>query len=255
MLFQDTFESILDQSFFNLGAEMTLIDVFLVVFWGIFLSFIIANTYKATHRGVSYSQNFTQTLVLLGLCVSIVMIIVGTNIARAFTLVGALAIVRFRTAIKDTRDVGFIFFVMVVGMACGTFLFPVAIILTVAGCGLMYYMTFAEYGQKGLAQDILELHFPTSQDYAKVLSPIFARYLKYYTLLSVDSVDENTNRLSFVVTFKSKLRKRPGLPSKRTSQRDTLDILTPKSALLSEIQKIEKVNNVKIIDGSHSLEI
>ena len=107
---------------------------------------------------------------------------------------------------EQTKDVGFIFFVMVVGMACGTKFYPVAIITTFVGCGLVYFMTYSNFGQKGLAQDILEMYFPITEDYAKVLSPIFIRHLKYYSLLSVDSVDDKTNRLSFIVTFKTKLK-------------------------------------------------
>ena len=255
MIFQNIiFEAIdgfLEESFRNFGTDLNLLDVGLVLFWSIFLSFIIAITYRGTHRGVSYSQNFTQNLVLIGCVVGIVMLVIGTNIARAFTLVGALSIIRFRTAIKDPKDVGFIFFVMVVGMACGTKFYPVAIITTFVGCGLIYFMTYTSFGQKGLAQDILEMYFPVTEDYAKVLSPIFIRHLKYYSILSVDSVDDKTNRLSFIVTFKTKRRKLLTF-----NKREIVDEgLAPKSALLSELQKIEYITNIKVIEGSSSIEL
>ena len=238
-------------SFRNIGTDINLLDVFLVLFWSIFLSIIIAITYRGTHRGISYSQNFTQNLVIIGCVVAIVMLIVGTNIARAFTLVGALSIIRFRTAIKDPKDVGFIFFVMVVGMACGTKFYPVAIITTFIICGLIYFMTYTNFGQKGLAQDILEMYFPITEDYAKVLSPIFIKHLKYYSLLSVDMVDEKTNRLSFIITFK-KRRKLLTLKQKREVIEE---YLTPKSALLKQLQDIKYITNVKVIEGSSSIEI
>ena len=254
MIFQDLVSEFLEQSFQNLGTEIDLMDVTLVIFWSILLSTIIAITYRGTHRGVSYSQTFTQNLVLLGMIVSVVMLIIGTNIARAFTLLGALSIVRFRNAVKDSRDVGFIFFVMVVGMACGTKFYPIAMITTFVGCGLMYFMTFSQFGQKGLAQDILELYFPVDKDYAKILTPIFISYLKYYSLLGVDSVDEKTNRLSFIVTFK---QKSPlfSITSFKKSRNIFEDKLTPKAELLSEIQKIGYIKNVKVIEGSSSVEI
>jgi len=254
MIFQDFFTVFMEQSFRNLGTEIDLMDVFLVLFWSLLLSLIIAITYRGTHRGVSYSQTFTQTLVLIGMIVSMIMLIVGTNIARAFTLLGALSIVRFRNAVKDSRDVGFIFFVMAIGMACGTKFYPLAMIGTFVGCGLMYFMTYTQFGQKGLAQDILELYFPVDKDYAKVLTPIFISYLKYYSLLGVDSVDDNINRLSFIVTFK---QKSPlfSLSSFKKSREIFEDKLTPKANLLSEIQKIDYISNVKVIEGSSSIEI
>lgn len=254
MMFQDIFSKFMEESFRNLGTEIDLFDVFLVIFWSLVLSLIIAITYRGTHRGVSYSQTFTQNLVLIGMIVSLVMLIIGTNIARAFTLLGALSIVRFRNAVKDSRDVGFIFFVMVIGMACGTRFYPIAMIGTFAGCGLMYFMTYTQFGQKGLAQDILELYFPISKDYAKILTPIFIVYLKYYSLLGVDSIDDNTNRLSFLVTFKQK-SKLLSFSNFKKSREIFEDKLTPKAALLTEIQKFDYVTNVKVIEGSSSVEI
>ena len=147
-----------------------------------------------------------------------------------------------------------IFFVMAIGMACGTKFYPLAMIGTFVGCGVMYFLTYTQFGQKGLAQDILEMYFPVSQDYAKVLTPIFILYLKYYSLLGVDSIDENTNRLSFIVTFKQK----SGLFSLSAfkKSRDVFeDKLTPRSKLLNEIQKIDYITNVKVIEGSSSVEI
>ena len=93
---------------------------------------MIGWVYRATHRNISYSQSYVQTLVILGMLISLIMLVVGSNIARAFALVGALSVVRFRNAIKETRDVGFIFLVMGVGMACGTRFYLLAVAAAVA---------------------------------------------------------------------------------------------------------------------------
>ncbi|MHA2006723.1 MAG: DUF4956 domain-containing protein [Promethearchaeota archaeon] len=253
MWLTDFLRKFLEDSFLTLGPEIATIeitDVIIVLFWSIILSFLIGITYRGTHRSISYSQNFTQTLIMLGLIVSVIMIVIGEDIARAFTLVGALSIVRFRNALKETRDVGFIFFVMAVGMACGTRYYLIGIMLTTVGCSLMYFMTYTKFGQKGLAQDILELDFPVTQDYSKILSPIFVRHLKYYTMLGIDSIDDNINRISFIVTFKKKSK----LLSIKKS-REFAGELDSKAGLLSEIQKIPYVSNVKVIEGSSSVEI
>lgn len=231
-------------------SSLTLSDAVIVLFWSITLSMIVSITYRGTHKGISYSQSFTQTLVLLGLVVAIIMLIVGTDIARAFTLVGALSIVRFRNAIKDTRDVGFIFFTMAVGMACGTRFYALALFFTLIGCTMMVFMYYTQYGQKGLAQDILELTIPNSYDYSEVLSPIFTKSLRYYSILSVDSISDHLNRVSFVITFKKKLQ----IFSFRKNL-DVSDNLSTKSKLLGDLSKQDYISDVKIINGSHSTEL
>jgi hypothetical protein len=247
------FEKFFYDSFINFSnvTPVEFMDVIIVLFWSIVLSFLIALTYRGTHRGVSYSQSFTQTLVILGMIVAMIMVVIGSDIARAFTLVGALSIVRFRNALKETRDVGFIFFTMAVGMACGTRFYILSIIFTLVGCSLLYILTYSKFGQKSLSQDILELNFPVQEDYVKILSPIFTKHLKYYSMLGIDSVDEVYNRLSFIVTFKTKtvVVKREDLGAKIKEKLD------PKSALLLAIQQIPYINNLKIIDGSSSVEI
>lgn len=84
------------------------------------LGLLIAKIYQVTHKGLSYSQSFTHTIVLVAAVVSIVMMVIGNSLSRAFALVGALSIIRFRTVVKDTKDTAFIFMSLAAGMAAGT---------------------------------------------------------------------------------------------------------------------------------------
>lgn len=90
---------------------------------GMLLSYVLAQfvawLYVWTHRGLSYSRNMVHSIVLLGMIVTMVMLVVGDSIARAFGLVGALAIIRFRTVVRDARDTTFIFLALAVGIAVG----------------------------------------------------------------------------------------------------------------------------------------
>src|SRR5258708_3868955 len=108
-------------------AVFKLSDVIIVVILSFTLAVAIAYLYRATYRGSGYVQSYAQTMVLMSVVVALIMLIIGSNIARAFSLVGALSIVRFRNAIKDSRDVGYIFFAMAMGMACGTKFYFLAI--------------------------------------------------------------------------------------------------------------------------------
>jgi hypothetical protein len=80
---------------------------------------LVAFVYARTHSGVSYSRTFTQSLVLIAMVVSLALHVIGSNIAAAFGLMGALAIIRFRNVLKDTRDTVFVFIALVLGMAVG----------------------------------------------------------------------------------------------------------------------------------------
>ena len=93
-----------------------IINISLSFLLGMFISFI----YKSTHKGLSYSQSFMLTLVYVTIIVAIVMMLIGNNLARAFALVGALSIIRFRTVVKDTKDTAYVFLSLAAGMAAGT---------------------------------------------------------------------------------------------------------------------------------------
>lgn len=94
------------------------------------LGMTVAGMYAATHRGLSYSRNMVHSIVLLSMIVTMVMLVVGDSIARAFGLVGALAIIRFRTVVRDARDTTFIFLGLAVGIAVGAQQHAVAIVGT-----------------------------------------------------------------------------------------------------------------------------
>ncbi len=234
---------------------LTISDILISIIWTIILSLTIAITYRGTHKNVSYSQNFAQSLVILSVVVSFVMVIVGTDIARAFTLVGALSIIRFRNAIKDTKDVSYIFFSMVVGMGCGVRFFSYSILFVFIVCSLLFLMSIFNFGQLSLSQDIIEMNFPTKVEYSKVLKPIFQQNLKYYSLLSVISIDETLNRISFLITFK-KQKKNLISFQKLFKNRTPLDLnIDFQSKLLNNLQKQDFISEIKIISGAHSIEL
>ena len=83
----------------DMTTEFTVLDVVMVLTLSFLSSAFIGWVYKKTHRGTSYSQSFVFTLVMNSMIVALVMMIVGSNIARAFSMVGALSIIRFRNAV------------------------------------------------------------------------------------------------------------------------------------------------------------
>ncbi len=109
----------------------------------------IAWAYLATHTGLSYSRAYTQSLVLLAMVVALVMLVIGNNIVTAFGLLGALAIIRFRNVLKDTRDTVFVFLTLVVGMAVGSEKYLTALLGTLAVISVALYLHYTAFGSLG----------------------------------------------------------------------------------------------------------
>jgi uncharacterized membrane protein YhiD involved in acid resistance len=107
---------------------------------------VIAWVYYMTHSGLSYSRSYVQALILITVVISMVMTVIGNNIITAVGLMGALAIVRFRNIIKDTRDIAFIFCSLVVGMATGSHRYATAIMGTTVLCLIILYLFFSDFG-------------------------------------------------------------------------------------------------------------
>ena len=98
---------------------MTWEDILLNIVLAAVLGFFIFLSYALSHRGTIYSRKFNASLVILAVLTGTVMTVIGNNIALSLGMVGALSIVRFRTAIKDPRDTTYIFWAIAVGVCCG----------------------------------------------------------------------------------------------------------------------------------------
>ncbi len=131
------------------GGDFSLESTLLALLLAFVLGQVIAWTYAWTHSGLSYSRSFTQSLVLMTLVVSLVMFVIGNSIITAFGLIGALALIRFRNVLKDTRDTVFVFISLVVGMAVGSQRYLVAILGTVALLLVVWYMNATRFGTLG----------------------------------------------------------------------------------------------------------
>jgi hypothetical protein len=131
-----------------IGFEnLDLASVLFSLFLAIAVAFIISQIYKYTHRGLNYELAFMSTLVLLAPIVSVVMLFIRGDLVLSLGLIGSLSIIRFRTPIKDTRDMVFLFWVIAVGLGCGTYNWNVVIISTIVISITMFLLHFMKYGQ------------------------------------------------------------------------------------------------------------
>ncbi len=125
----DAFEniSILQQEISFLGSGQFFANMVVALICGL----LIALFYRWTYRRHKYSPEFVNSLVALSMITTIVITVIGNNLARAFGLVGALSIIRFRLAIKDMKDIVFIFFALTAGMAAGVDLLLIPVVGTI----------------------------------------------------------------------------------------------------------------------------
>ena len=185
---------------FVYGPADILINMLLAFILGLFISYI----YKITHKGLSYSQSFMLTIVFVALIVSMVMMVICNNLARAFALVGALTIIRFRTVIKDTKDTAYVFLALASGMAAGTSSYFLAISGTTIVAIAALILHFTNYGSLYKSEFILCFRTQTGEgqpNYSKVIN----EFSKSANLLHIEpSGDNKTTRLTFDILMHKK---------------------------------------------------
>jgi len=151
---------------------------------------VLAWTYAWTHSGLSYSRSFTQSLVLMTIIVSLVMFVIGNSIVTAFGLLGALAMIRFRNVLKDTRDTVFVFSALVVGLAVGSQRFLTAIVGTLVLVLVVVYLTATSFGTLGRYDGYLTLRFAATGAGRGASRPLIDRFCRAVKQISLRQSSE-----------------------------------------------------------------
>ena len=193
---------------------------------------IIEWIYKITHKGISYSQSFVITTVLVTVVVSLVIMVIGNNLARAFALVGALSIIRFRTVVKDTKDTAFIFWALAVGLAAGT---------------SNYFLTIFGTGIIGLIIIILNItNFGTLYK---------SEFILRYIITNTDK-DDHTKIINKLSKTSSLLHAEP--TGDGSSTRISLDIVLKNNIestkLVNELSSIEYISDIVLIASKNDVD-
>lgn len=185
------------------GQRFLLIDILTDVAIAFVLGTAVTLVYRRTHRGLSYSTSFVQTLIFLPMVASIVMLLIGNNLARACGLVGAMSIIRFRTVIKDSRDTAFIFLGLAAGMAAGTGYHMIAL----AGTGFVLLMIFGlhrgQFGRPRAADLLLRFSVIPDERGAMFHEAAFRTFLRKSTLMNVQT---RNGRRSLELSYFVRLR-------------------------------------------------
>jgi hypothetical protein len=157
------------------------------------LGIVVAFVYRRSRRNVSPGASFPTTLVLLCVLIAMVTQVIGDNVARAFSLVGALSIVRFRTVVRDTQDTAYVIFAVVVGMAVGSqnvWVALIGIVVVAAAAALLRFQARGFIGDE--PSYLLTARLSIGHDLDAILKPHFAASLTQHELQSISTAKQGS---------------------------------------------------------------
>src|SRR4051795_10830609 len=208
------------------GGVQTALLVLLMAF---VVGHVVAWVYMWTHSGMSYSQMFTASLLVMPVLVALVMVLMASNVLIALGLLAVFAMIRFRNVLKDTRDTTFVLWAIAEGVACGTLRFGIAVTAAVTLALVFVYLRFTSFGGRHRYDVILSLEWAGSDNYASTLKPLLRRHTMRSQLASQHDLDANKLDLSYRLLLRDPSRSRE---------------------LLSELEKTEGVARASLFHRS-----
>ena len=184
-----------------IGGEQALMGLLLAFVLGQLAAWI----YVYTHSGLSYSRTFVQSIILLCIIISLGMMVIGNQIVIAFGLMGALAVIRFRNILKDTRDTTFVFFALVVGMATGTGSHVLAIVGTAAFALVLLYLHWTSFGSLHTGDGFLRFNLQSGGATRNAFQKILDRHCRSTHLVSQRFQESGEGEIAYRLTMRNPL--------------------------------------------------
>jgi uncharacterized membrane protein YhiD involved in acid resistance len=232
----DSIWQIFDETPLGGGGVFSPEGLFLSLLLAFVLGQYLAWIYHATHTGLSYSKSFVQALILITVVVAMVMTVIGNNIITAVGLMGALAIIRFRNIIKDTRDIAFIFCSLVVGMAAGSQKYATAIVGTFVLSLIVLYLYLTEFGTHEPNNGFLRFSLKGAIGPEHPIAAILKRFCGNFTLISAQEGGFGTSAIEYAYQLII-----------RNAAKNEL--------MLSELKKVEGIENISLTMQERLLEV
>jgi len=176
-----SFKDIFKSNFLTQVTAFSLVDMLVALALAFAIGLYICEVYKKTYRGVMYSRSFGITLLALAMLTTLAIMTVTSNVVLSLGMVGALSIVRFRTAIKEPLDIAFLFWSIVVGIMLGAGMIPLAVFSSVILGIVLLYMA----NRKGDSENVYILVLQCScEDAEKQASVLLEQSVKQFCLKS-----------------------------------------------------------------------
>ena len=183
----------LDSIFYTTTEDnVTLIALLAAIGASLFLGLVISLVYMLTHRAEGYSGSFIVTLIMLPTIISVIILLIGSNVARAFSLAGAFSLIRYRSAPGDPKDIAYVFFTMAVGLACGMGFIPYAAIFTALLCMAMIILHYTNFAKPKSNNMQLIVTVPENLNYQGLFDDVLDMYTDSWKLKRVKTSDFGT---------------------------------------------------------------
>lgn len=176
-------------------------SVLFMVLLSFLLSSIIGMTYIKTFIGLSYSRNYVQAVILSSIVASTVMHSIGDSLARGLGMIGALAIIRFRTNFKDAKDILFMFAALASGIGCGVGSYGSAIVGTIAFVAAAFLLYNVPMGQASHFDGMLKFSMENTDEAKEELDNILRRHCKKFALITLRDIKQGA-RLDYAYHVK-----------------------------------------------------
>ncbi|MDA1334999.1 MAG: DUF4956 domain-containing protein [bacterium] len=218
--------------YYNLTlTEISAAAVVINILLAFALSAVVVWVWRRTHKSLSYSQSFAITIIMLGPLATAVMMVVRNNLIGAFALLGAFSLIRFRTIMKETRDVAFLFFSLTIGVAVGTNNYAIALITTVIislVVLLLYKFNFGSRDKSGFL-----LTFETDDAFKiDTAESLFKKHTKEFELLHTKT-GRHGREYAYTLHFEDNSKSHD---------------------FMSELQKMSGVTNSYLLTGKTTIE-
>lgn len=179
----------------------------LLIIYTMFLSFLLSTaigmTYIKTFRGLSYSRTYVQAVILSAIVAAMVVHAIGDSLARGLGMIGALAIIRFRTSFRDPRDILFMFSALAAGIGCGVGAYNVAVAGTLAFILTAFLLHITPLGQPSSFDGMLRFNILSSDRDRFKLEELLGKYCKTFVLITLRDMQQG-ERLDYAYHIKLK---------------------------------------------------
>lgn len=171
-------------------ANPTLLSVFYAFLLSFVLGTAIALLYVKTFQGLSYSRNFLHCIILCPILTATAMQAIGDNIARGIGMIGAISILRFRTNIKDPRDMFFIFAALAIGLAAGVHAYSIATVGTLCFSAAVLILSKTPFAHGPQFDALLRLHVQREGSGVRQVEQVLGDSCKHFAMISVREIGQ-----------------------------------------------------------------
>ncbi len=187
----------------SVASNSGLLPVIYTISVSFLLSSIIGVTYIKTFRGLSYSRTYIQAVILSSMVAATVIHAIGDSLARGLGMMGALAIIRFRSSFRDPRDIMFMFAAIAAGIACGVGACSVAVVGTLGFVMTAFLLHYTPLGQSSSFDGMLRFNIKNSDESRNELENLLKKYCRNFVLVTLRDMQQG-ERLDYAYHVKLK---------------------------------------------------